>query len=42
MAKRPFSAGALDEDATHGIGRRGEEVRATVPELAFVAGQLAI
>src|SRR5207249_3336776 len=33
----PLAAGVLDQDAAHGLGRRGDEVAATVPVLGLVA-----
>jgi hypothetical protein len=32
----PHAPGVLDEDAAHGLGRRGEEVAAAVPPLGVV------
>ncbi len=31
MLPRPLAPGVLDEDAAHGLGRRGEEVAPAVP-----------
>ena len=33
----PLAAGVLDEDATHRLGRRGEEVAAAIPPLGLLA-----
>jgi len=39
VARRVPAAGAINEDAAHGFGGGGEEVRAAIPFLIFAASQ---